>query len=305
MRNRCLSTCGRVGSTCVYILSACLITLTASAQLPPSNSNVGGKLTPPAASNVQNQLTRLVELTADGRENAESLEKYKLAIGSLIVASQQDPVLFTQQLVEFARVANAANDERRRAVVMRVMQLSAASKGEVFKAVLPYLQSDDKELRSIAAKLLENIENCTPGCPPDFSYYRDEIQRRLTAGGIDADGLFDRVFRRSPGDALQLITFIEFRDDRRKPLLWARHVVDQAVWKRQYGFVPLKEQDTEVTKQLQAMAEREEWWARLYAAEVIRQHPEFGNTELNKRLADDKNELVAKSASEIGKRPRP
>jgi hypothetical protein len=44
------------------------------------------------------------------------------------------------------------------------------------------------------------------------------------------------------------------------------------------------------------MVKHDEWWARLYAAEVIRQHPELGNQPLVAELARDPHPLVQKAA---------
>ena len=86
-----------------------------------------------------------------------------------------------------------------------------------------------------------------------------------------------------------------YRDDRRKPSLWADHIVNDWLWKRESGFATEKKPDADVTEQIKKMAERDEGWARLYSAEIIHQHPELGTPAIVEMLKTDKNEFVQKA----------
>jgi hypothetical protein len=93
--------------------------------------------------------------------------------------------------------------------------------------------------------------------------------------------------------------------EQRKPFLWAGHVVDDMLWKRQNGFIPPKEIPAEVPPQLDLMAARPEWWARLYVAAIMAQHKELATPELITKLRRDENELVRKFIEQVQPTPPP
>ncbi|MEX0676598.1 MAG: hypothetical protein WD063_05955 [Pirellulales bacterium] len=244
---------------------------------------------------VRAELDRLLELTTRAGESDEqrATELFYQGLARLMVASERDEVGFVRELIDFEVAAVAARNEKAAALAILAQHISSASKSQTLQAVLPYLTKSDDATQQVVNRLLGRIEDASGGRPPDFRHYplRDDSESGLA--------LIEHMFRRSPDDALQSFVLAVYQDERRKPLLWARHVVDDALWKRQNGFVPAKEPDAVVTRELEKMAGRDEWWARLYAAEIIRQHPEFGKDELVKRLADDPHPLVQKTAKTI------
>ena len=141
-------------------------------------------------------------------------------------------------------------------------------------------------------ELLHLVEGGTGFEELNFRYYENYIRGKV-GGNLPFDEPFiSYLFRRAPGQTLQSFALETFKDDRQKPFLWARHCVDDLLWRRQFGFVPDQQPDRAVTEQLEKMADRDEWWARLYSAEIIREHPELGNSKIVDRLKSDKNELV-------------
>jgi hypothetical protein len=212
-------------------------------------------------------------------------------------AMRKKPVELVRQLIWYH--AHSGGDVADGMVLFVVVHYGKVSKVHMVEAIAPLLgTSGDAKLEEACSEVAAIIEGAgTAG--PDYSYYQNYVDVQMRANQRIDDGLVGHMYRRSPGQALQTFTMVVYHDERRKPLLWARHVVDDALWKRQYGFVPPKEPDEAVTKELEKMAGRNEWWARLYAAEIIRQHPEFGTEELAKRLTDDPHALVQKTAKAI------
>lgn len=238
---------------------------------------------------VRQELDRLLRLTARVNEADEKKFEHEYAerLGSLVLASQRDGVGFERELIGFAVAAEEAHDQMAEMLVFMVAHVSLASKGEILQALQPYLTKSDAATQTVVWEFLCRIEGAS--IPPDFSYYP------LSDEGAAAATLIEHMFSRSPGDALQ--KFVLQIPDRHamKPLLWARHLVDDALWKRQYGFVPPSQPDADVTAELDKMARHDEWWARLYAAAVIRQHPEFGAAEMVERLVNDPHPLIQKT----------
>lgn len=240
---------------------------------------------------VHDELNRLQKLVADGSETEENIDSYKDALGSLVLASQRDALGFTRELIDFEVAAEKAHNEKAGMIAALVRHISTASNQEIVQALQPYFEKSDAATQAVVSEFLFHVERASG--TPDFSYYP------LSDDSASGLAIVEHMFRRSPGQALQTFAMAVFQDERRKPLLWARHIVDDALWKRQYGFDPAKGPDAAVTEQLEKMAGRDEYWARLYAAEVIRQHPEFGTNELATRLKMDPHPLVHKAADAI------
>lgn len=213
-------------------------------------------------------------------------------------ASRKQPVELVRQLIWYH--AHSSGDVAEGMVLAVVVHYGKVSKVHMVEAIAPLLDtSRDARLEDACIEVAGMIEG-TGAAGPDYSYYQNYLDVRMRGNQRIDDGLVGHMFRRSAGQALQTFTMVWYKEpEARKPLLWARHVVDDALWKRQNGFVPPKESDTAVTQELEKMAGREEWWARLYAAEIMRQHPEFGTDELVKRLSDDPHPLVQKTAKTI------
>jgi hypothetical protein len=55
----------------------------------------------------------------------------------------------------------------------------------------------------------------------------------------------------------------------------------------------------EAQQELKKLAEHDQWWARLYVAEIMRRHRELRDPRVLDKLRDDDNELVGKAAKSI------
>ncbi len=243
-------------------------------------------------------LLMLMERASKG-ETPELKEEYYLALAKLRMTAENDEIHYARQVIDFELAAVAARNEKAYTMAFLALDTASLSKGQILEATLPLLENQDHVTQRVVRRLLNNIEGAPrEGCP-DYSHYRSHVEGRLRTKQEPDFNLVSLIFQRSPGHALQTFTMVDYQDERRKPLLWARHVVDDALWKRQFGFEPAKDPDAAVTEQLETMAAREEYWARLYAAEIIRQHPEFGTDELVERLKNDPHPLVQKTANAI------
>lgn len=247
---------------------------------------------------VREELRRLRQLQASPNKIDEkpNTELYLKGLGSLMLASDRNPVAFMHDLIDFEVTAIADRDERAAMLAVVALHISTVSKSKILEAVLPHLKRSDEPTRQVVRRLLQHIEDSSAGGHPDFSYYRGHIGGdRRDKREIDLN-LVEHMFRTSPSEALRTFVMVWYHDERRKPPLWAAHVVDDLLWKRQHGFTAAKEPEPAVTQELEKMAKHDEWWARLYAAEVIRQHPELGNQSLVDELARDPHPLVQKTA---------
>jgi hypothetical protein len=75
------------------------------------------------------------------------------------------------------------------------------------------------------------------------------------------------------------------------------HLVSNAIWLKKHRYEDQFEKAAvDTIAQLAALAKNEQWWCRLYVAEVMRKHPELRQNDLLKELADDSNEHVRRAA---------
>ncbi|MEX0676597.1 MAG: hypothetical protein WD063_05950 [Pirellulales bacterium] len=175
----------------------------------------------------------------------------------------------------------------------------------IVSALAPFIGTTDENVHKAIVDILRGVEDRRGSRPPDFSYYRDYIGRRRRERREVEQGFIEHIYRSSPGDALLVMSEAFLVDDmerplaEQKPIRWAEHVVSANLWKQQYGFIGRNEVEPDARAQLDFLSKHPEWWARLYAAEIIRQHPEFGTDELVKRLADDPHPVVQKTAKMI------
>lgn len=81
----------------------------------------------------------------------------------------------------------------------------------------------------------------------------------------------------------------------------AEHLVSHAVWLKDKRFEGrFSEAATaDAREQLERLSTHDEWWARLYAAEIMRRHRDLRLPEAVEKLREDSNELVSKAAKSV------
>ncbi len=173
--------------------------------------------------------------------------------------------------------------------------------GAVVQSLVPLLDTTDAEVAKSVRSILGGLEGRSAGRRPDFSIYRESIASPLRESKEPPPGLIRYLYESDPGQAmLMLMRAHQLREPERiKPILWAEHVVADVLWKQQYGFLKPSETSPAAQTELAALANRPEWWARLYVAEIMRQHAAFHRPELMDRLAHDSHALVREPAVTI------
>jgi len=80
-------------------------------------------------------------------------------------------------------------------------------------------------------------------------------------------------------------------------ILLAEHIVSNAIWLKENQFAErFQEALPEANEELAKLAKHEEWWARLYVAYIMRQHPELRQADILQQLTSDSHPLVSKAA---------
>ena len=167
---------------------------------------------------------------------------------------------------------------------------------------------------SMDAKLRQKLREVFDGF--DIAFFQELLQSRLRTGQDLPLELIPYMYQRNPAEALLTMartmaiqkTWEESRKQWRS-LIWAEHVVSDTLWKHDHEFLDPTQVEPEAAAQIEKLAGDNEWWVRLYAAEIMRQHPGFRRAELLQKLAQDDHPLVRQSAeacaSQTGARVAP
>jgi hypothetical protein len=99
------------------------------------------------------------------------------------------------------------------------------------------------------------------------------------------------------GRELQTKDSRESRLKERREIELAEHIVSNALWLNKNGFADRFHQAMpDAVDQLKKLAASDKWWARLYVAYIMRQHPELHQPNLIERLSKDSTQLVREAA---------
>ena len=88
----------------------------------------------------------------------------------------------------------------------------------------------------------------------------------------------------------------EARLKARRQIELAEHIVSNAIWLDKHDFIVRFQSALPEVKEAFATLMQGEWWARLYVAYIMRQHPKLRQDELLQQLTKDENELVKEIA---------
>ncbi len=147
--------------------------------------------------------------------------------------------------------------------------------------------------------------------PPDFRYYAMYLHDHRKARRPEA--LLRHMYRLAPAKALYALMHVEYGipyppprltknpevNRAVRPLFYAEHIISDVIWHWEHGFEVEPERVKKASGLLSTLVARSEWWVRLYAAEIVRQHPRFRSLELIRKLRNDKDHLVREVASAI------
>ena len=252
-------------------------------------ANNDGNPIPPDA-DIQRRIERVLHLALDRKvERRELVARMEEELGQ--IATKIPETLVRQVLHCHLRWANA--DPDRASEAMTIPFYFRLANTSIVRGVLPYVGSENRALDAAVNDLLRQVENGDSiARPPDYSEYETCISVSHKEPPLP---LIRRMFDRSAGTALLTMSHVytPFQDTaRRRQLLWGEHVVSDTIWKHRHGFLPTTKVESEAATQIAKLSKDDAWWVRLYAAEIMRQHPAFRTPELVSRLKDDPDKLV-------------
>lgn len=224
------------------------------------------------------------------------------AVAELKAAATQDAQNVVRQMLVFHSGAKTTRQAMAFGGLMRELSIS---RDVTVRALTPVLDSEDARLTAAACGVLAEFEDQSALRPPDFSLYREIIAEAIEKKETPPQGLVAHMFEVDAGAALltMMRSHRDMTNDERKVILWAEHVVADMLWKQRFGFLPREQAEPTAIAEIKKMARHPAWWARLYAAEMMRQHAALSNDQIADTLRQDANELVRRSADAIPSKP--
>lgn len=260
---------------------------------------------------VQSQIEKAMKAyrTVDGGSWESQRRAYDEEI-RLHVLVEGDNVRLARQLIYYSlHPRSETNGE----TFLVVFALASISDSALLEGVLPYLDLPDLAMRKRVQGFLKGIEKHDG---PNYETYGACLQ-----GMVDSppSSLIEYMYRKAPGEALRAceMAFSKHFNDKhnipreqriatRQAVLWASHVVADILWQQENGFVRSDETTPEALEQLATLSAFDQWWVRLYVAEILRSEPEFQTDGVVAALRQDAHPLVRKTIEEavVEKRER-
>lgn len=234
--------------------------------------------------------------------NPANEEAQKAALASLRENGGQQFRELIPQLVYYSWKAESTRDGMALGVIVERLRIR---EGAMLRAIVPLLETGDVGLRKELAGILVAYEKHSADAPPSFTSYRPFLAEPMVKGEEPPPGLVRHLYETDAGTAMLLLMRIE-RPERSelRGILWAEHEVRDTLWKQRFGFLWKDRVEPEAAEQLDMLSLHPRWWARLYAAQIMRDHAAFREPGAIERLAHDSHPLVKAAARPLleGKR---
>jgi hypothetical protein len=230
----------------------------------------GGPATPESRSDpqMQGEIGRAVHALSrvnDGRNTDEALT----AIADLERAANGEREELLLQIALF--LAGAGNNEEGLAGVA-LLDHFAFTPEEKLAVVLPHLDHAGPTLKRVLESILNSIDGAADG-EADFRFYASV----LGAAQNDAT-LVAYMFRVAPGEALRVMMASQDHGGRPQDdeVLALSRRVDEALARKRQGETLDEVTALRTRRSVEEIALRQERWAKLYVAAVLRLAPELG-----------------------------
>ncbi len=252
-----------------------------------------------------------IKVVVDALRNPKlSFADRMASVGSIKDWIQKDTQDFFEQLLYFyCRYDQQSGDESRAREVysLTLPSFFSFSEMDMLHVLVPYLDSDNIRLQSIARNMLEGyIEGPSAGSCVDYDYYRRYIAAHKERPPL---GLVRYMYRHAPGPGVLALARVYCRPDEQgtrkkfRAILWAEHVVNDALWRKRHRFLQGTDFPEGARRELKQLSEHDDWWVRLYVAQIMRQHRGFRQPEIIERLKKDNHPLVREAIRFADKMP--
>lgn len=193
-----------------------------------------------------------------------------------------------------------ADNLREKLVSAFVVEKLRIQDGQIVAALVPHLDAKDERFRKEVRQLIRDLEKGLRDAPHQLEHLSGFIANAARNGTWPDAALVQFIYQRRPDVGLQNMAQVYMDDNipEWRKITWSQHIVEEAIWRKEHGYTArFEEVRPDAANELRALAEHTQWWVRLYAAEILRGHPEFRTPELLERLKKDEQKLVRQAIS--------
>lgn len=230
----------------------------------------------------------------------------------------------TRQLIPYA----SGPEEEQPLKTLLILQLIDLPPRVVIPEFAPYLSDEDVQVQSFVSDWFRGHDEVDPykdyrdyarknDVPPALAQYLFESSpdraflvfvNAGTSSRLNSkiEALRKQMDEKRPGwqESLPKEMRVEggnssptIQSEQKNELLLAEHTISHAIWLKKHNFDQrFFGAVQQAMKQLSQLSEHEQWWARLYVAETMRQNQDFRDPKVLEKLSQDDNELVSKAA---------
>jgi hypothetical protein len=230
------------------------------------------------------------------------------------VANLHDSIADKNEIVKQIAIYAASPGEGPPLLALGLLQTLEIPPSVVIRGLAPYLDAENKNLRSFVRDWFQGHDNAGPTssqkAPVNYQDYFAYVRERMNAKQEIPAPFVDYVFERSPGEALLIfnkanrlggaLARLQGANIPHEDVALAERVVSNALWFKQHRYkerfqAALPDAESELTK----LGSHEKWWARRYVAAIMRRHPELRQEDVLRKLRGDSNESVSKAARSV------
>jgi len=181
-------------------------------------------------------------------------------------------------------------------------KISSLSAQFLIKAVVPYLETEDPNLKKELYRILKIVDLDVAGkqVHPKYSEYPVDYTEYKLFMEVNRDNLSEPLvqymYQKSPGDALLTLAQVYLKDSTEKDsVIQAVAIIREDFWKRYHGPAESRPRIISV-KAMQALdqlsARYPQWWIQMYVVEIILREPRFINPQILERLKNAKHPFI-------------
>ena len=182
--------------------------------------------------------------------------------------------------------------------VAGIIQHLSIGERQILSALLPYVGAEDELFRKELEKWIVDLE---PGFREQHGFEYIYFGGYAHQKKWPPRNAVEFLFRKRPGAALLTMTRYYHtgpETEKTRAIKWAEYCVRHVLaLKSFHRGDKLPEATKDAVKALDELSQSDEWWVRLYVAEILSQHPEFRTKAMDTRLSFDNDELVRQAIS--------
>ena len=250
-------------------------------------------------SDVQTSIDRLARARPGTPEFYGAVQEMYAQVHNRAIPKMEEHLLL--QAAYYAAHAHEENQKRRIAdaklsstrILPTVVRELEIPKTRALRTLIPYLNSDDERLSRAVRMYI-----ATP--PPQTENNIEILLSYISDKPSQVDPPWEVVkivYFIAPKESLERFAYmwLQRKDqlDRKKAILWGEQAVSDVIFRLANGVQ--KPDDVQLAvAELDKLSQFDEWWVRLYVAEMLRLRKEFRDERIVNRLQKDSIPLVVK-----------